>query len=107
MLAYDGKAAQAAVVHRAFQKGGLEAVLRLELEDLKRRSRREYVSPWQLAVAYAALGEKEDAIRCLQEAYQQHSPRLVLLQHYPDFDFLHSDPRYQAVVKGMGLPPAF
>lgn len=28
-------------------------------------------------------------------------------QHNPDFDFLHSEPRYQALLKAMGLPPAF
>jgi len=30
-----------------------------------------------------------------------------MLQDEPDFDFLHSEPRYQAVVRGLGLRPEF
>jgi hypothetical protein len=29
------------------------------------------------------------------------------LQSHPGFDFLHSDPRYRAIVNKMGLPPAY
>jgi TolB-like protein/DNA-binding winged helix-turn-helix (wHTH) protein len=107
MLESAGKEADAAAVRRAFQHGGLKAVLELQLEDLGRKSRKEYISPWKLAVAYAEVGVKEGTIRYLEEAYRQHSPRLVFLQQHPDFDFLHSEPRYQALVKAMGLPPAF
>src|SRR5262249_52055642 len=76
-LEFEGSQANAAAVHRAFAKGGLQAVLTLQLQGLKRKSRKEYVSPWNLAVAYAEAGMKEDTIRCLEEAYRQHSARLV------------------------------
>jgi hypothetical protein len=32
-------------------------------------------------------------------------PWLGQIQNMPSFDFLHSEPRYQAIVKKMGLPP--
>jgi len=30
-----------------------------------------------------------------------------MIQNDPEFDFLHSDERYRALVKKIGLPPAY
>jgi tetratricopeptide (TPR) repeat protein len=100
-----GKAA--AEVHRAYVRGGRRAVLQLRLEDLKTRSRKDYVSPFDLAEAYADLGMKDEAFSELADAYREHCMELVFLQQEPNFDFMHSDPRYRALVKKIGLVPAY
>ena len=40
----------------------------------------------------------------LEAAYEERSPRLVYLKVEPVFDFLHSDERYRALVRKVGLP---
>jgi len=97
----------AAEIHRAYERGGRRAVLLLRLEDLKTRSRKDYVSPFDLAEAYADLGMKDEALRELGDAYRERSMELVFLQQEPNFDFLHSDQRYQGLVKKIGLVPAY
>jgi TolB-like protein/DNA-binding winged helix-turn-helix (wHTH) protein len=93
----------AAEIKRAYERGGRKAVLQLQLNELKKRSRHEYVSPFDLSEACAALGMKDEALQDLEDAYREHSLDLVFLQQEPVFDFLHSDERYRAVVKKIGL----
>ena len=92
-------------VHQAFERGGLRAVLDWKLTGLKERGMQgDYVAPLELADVYACLKRKDEALHYIDRAYQEHDPQLVHLQTNPIYDFLHSDPRYQAVVRKMGLP---
>jgi TolB-like protein/DNA-binding winged helix-turn-helix (wHTH) protein len=97
----------AAEIQRAYERGGRKAVLQLHLNDLKARSRKEYVSPSDLAEAYAALGMKDETLQQLKDAYREHAMGLVFLEDEPIFDFLHSDERYRSVVKKIGLTPVY
>ena len=56
------------------------------------------------AVAYAALKRKDETLRYLEQAYQEREPWLANIQYLPYLDFLHAEPRYQAIVKKMHLP---
>ena len=96
-----------AAIRNAFEKGGYEGIIRLQLNALNRRAQKEYVSPLQLADLYAQLRLHEETIHFLEVAYKERSPRLVWLQTWPAYDFLHSDRRYQDIVRQIGLPPAF
>jgi hypothetical protein len=42
----------------------------------------------------------------MEQSYQGRAPWLARIQRNPDFDFLYSDSRYQAIMKKMYLPPA-
>ncbi len=95
----------AAVIQSAYERGGRRAVLQWQLNNLKTRNRKQQVSRWDLAEAYAALGMKDETLQQLEEAYLEHSEYLVFLQDEPVFDFLHSDERYRALVKKIGLTP--
>jgi TolB-like protein/DNA-binding winged helix-turn-helix (wHTH) protein/Flp pilus assembly protein TadD len=105
-LLENDKSAEAAI-RKAFESGGYEGIIRLQLSILNRRAAKEYVSPLQVADLYAQLSLKEETLHFLEEAYKERSPRLAWLQSWPAYDFLHSDQRYQAVVRQIGLPPAF
>ena len=106
-LQLAGEKNQLADQVQAYRHGGLPAVRAQNVDRLKRRAAKQYVSPSDFVHAYAELGRKEETIRYLEESYRERSPHLVFLQSDPNFDFLHSDPRYRNIVKKMGLPPAY
>ena len=81
--------------------------MQLQLNDLPKPSRKESVSPFYLAQAYAALGMKDETLKQLEDACREHATDLVFLQGEPVFDFLHSSARYRALVKNVGLVPAY
>lgn len=101
----DKKSAQE--LRRAFDSGGHKAAAAWWVNHAKSQNVNGYVSPLALALNYAGAGNKEAALRYLEQAYQEHSSKLVFLQNHPIFDFLHSDERYRALVRKMGLPPAW
>jgi hypothetical protein len=106
-LSRGGDADSATAVKRAFDHGGYKAVLEWQLDQLKKKAATGYVAAINFAYIYSRLKLKEETLRSLEQAYQEHSPRLVFLQHEPDFDFVHSSPRYRAIVKEVGLPSNF
>ncbi|MDR3773420.1 MAG: winged helix-turn-helix domain-containing protein [Terracidiphilus sp.] len=107
MLTLQGEEASVAIVRRAFQQGGYNAVIRWQLGDLKKKSTSQYVSPVDLSLLYAQLGDREKTLSLLEQGYREHSPLLLWVQNDPAYDFLHSDGRYRLVIRDMGLPPAY
>ena len=63
----------------------------------------KYVSPGELAVLYAALGEREQAFASLEKAYAAHDLQVQYLGVDPAFDSLRSDPRFQDLMRCVGL----
>jgi TolB-like protein/DNA-binding winged helix-turn-helix (wHTH) protein/Tfp pilus assembly protein PilF len=57
-----------------------------------------------IAGFYIAIGDKDQALLCLERAYQQHSEVIQFLKVAPEFDPLRSDPRFQDLVRRAGLP---
>jgi tetratricopeptide (TPR) repeat protein len=76
------------------------------LAELEDRSRKSYIPEVYLAVVHAGLGEKEQALALLQKAYEERSLfHHVFLKVDPQMDSLRSDPRFQELLRGIGLPP--
>ncbi len=105
-LQLSGRANVAAALHKAYRDGGEKAVEQWKVHEIRDRARKRYVSPLDVAEQYAHLGMKLETLTFLEEAYRQRSPWLIFLQNEPVYDFLHSDPRYQAIVREIGLPSA-
>jgi hypothetical protein len=82
---------------RAGERGRARALLK-RLETSK-----EYVSPGELAVLYAALGEHESAFASLERSYAAHDLQLKYLGVDPALDPLRSDPRFQDLMRRVGL----
>lgn len=57
-----------------------------------------------IAMYYAALGQREEALAWLERAYEAHTFGMLTVHMQPDFDSLHAEPRFQAIVRGMRLP---
>ena len=98
---------EAAAAHRAFEQGGEKAVEQWGVDDIKARAQKGYVSPFQIARQYAHLGDNTNTLKFLEQSYRERYPWLILLQTEPDFDFVHNEPRYRALVKKIGLTPAY
>lgn len=77
------------------------------LASLKELARKRYVSPLEFASAYARLGQNDEVFQWLEKAYDDHVPKLVRIQHNTDLNSVHDDPRYQDLVKRIGLPSSF
>jgi serine/threonine-protein kinase len=81
--------------------GRREDALRV-LEELKEESRRKYVSPYALATAYSALGEKDLAFEWLEIAYRDRSEYMATIKVDPKIDAIRDDPRFLNLVRCMG-----
>ena len=73
------------------------------LEELKRLSQQQYVSPFDMAVVYQGIGDQDSAFEWFEQAYQQRVFRIIELT-FPMFDNLRSDARWQDLVRRVGLP---
>lgn len=85
----------------SYAKAGEPEKARAILEGLE--AGKEYVSPAALAILYAALGEREQAFALLERAYSAHDQQLIWLGVEPGFDPLRSDPRFQDLMRRVGL----
>jgi TolB-like protein/DNA-binding winged helix-turn-helix (wHTH) protein/Flp pilus assembly protein TadD len=74
------------------------------LGELKLRATQTYVSPFGLADVYIGLDDREQALAELDQALQEHSADLVFLASAPEFDSLHNDPRFKAMIARIGFP---
>lgn len=74
------------------------------LEQLTERSMTEYVSPFDFALIYSALDEKELAIEWLKKAFQERNSRLVAEFRGPVFGGLQFDTTFQDLTRRFGLP---
>jgi serine/threonine-protein kinase len=62
-----------------------------------------YVSPGDLAILYAALGEREQAFASLERAYAEHDPQLQFLNVDPWYDSLRAEPRFADLMRRVGF----
>jgi hypothetical protein len=86
-------------------RGGGEDALGL-LSELKRieAEERGYWSPFGLIWAHAGLGEKDQAFAYLERCYQDRRERMPWIYVDPLMDPLRSDPRFDDLVRRIGLP---
>ena len=84
---------------------GREEDARKVEEELWERSRHEYVSPTAFVWLYTAMGETEQALAWLEKAYEERDVwGLATLIIDPAADPLRSEPRFQELLRELGLP---
>jgi TolB-like protein/DNA-binding winged helix-turn-helix (wHTH) protein len=71
------------------------------------KTHKEPLDAFFISSAYAGLGRKDQAFAWLQKAYEQRSSLnlMTFLAVDPEFDHLRSDPRFDAFLNRIGLPP--
>jgi len=72
--------------------------------ELRELSAHSYVPPYLLARLHMALGEREQALVRLGEAYKERDPHLTWLKAEPAFDPLRGEPRFQELFRRIGFP---
>jgi serine/threonine-protein kinase len=73
------------------------------LDELMERAKKSYISPFDLALIHAGLGEKDEAITWLEKAYEERNQWLTWLKVEPRLDALRTDPRFIDLVRRVGL----
>jgi hypothetical protein len=63
------------------------------------------VSPFDIAVIYTGLDDKEHAMEWLEKAADDRSLEMIFLKVDPRFDRLHDDVRFRNLLRRMGLTP--
>src|SRR5216684_2378104 len=68
-------------------------------------SKQEYVSAYDLAVIYTGLGEKDQAFKSLERAYEQRDGWMAFwLKTDPRLDPLRADQRFASLLRRIGIP---
>jgi eukaryotic-like serine/threonine-protein kinase len=95
--------ATAGLAH-AYAATGQRANAEKILHDFLQKSKTSYVSPYMIGTVYAGLGDKNKAFEFLEKAYQERSPDIpYFLKADLRIDNLRSDPRFQDLLRRVGL----
>lgn len=83
---------------------GKRAEAQKSIQRLEMLAKQTYVSPNIMAKIYIGLGEKQHAIEWLEKAYEIREDSVTWLNSEPSFDSVRSEPRFQDLVRRVGLP---
>jgi eukaryotic-like serine/threonine-protein kinase len=75
------------------------------LDEQQRLAKQRYVSPYNFAIIYTGLGDKDQAFEWLTKSVEQRTLIIFHLKSRPMFDSLRSDPRYPELLRKMNLEP--
>jgi tetratricopeptide (TPR) repeat protein len=73
-----------------------------DFDALTRRG--TYASSYAIAAIYAGLGDRDRMFQYLNAAYREHSHWLIWLKRDPRWDDFRGDPRFESLVRKIGLP---
>ncbi len=94
-----------ALVGHAYASSGNKTEASKILEQLKELSKQRYVSAYSFAIVYLGLGDKEEALRWLEESYQDRAGfDIANIKVDPILDPLRGDPRFEALAQKAFAP---
>jgi tetratricopeptide (TPR) repeat protein len=74
------------------------------LNELTKVAKEKYVAAYFFAGIHIGLAEDDRAIEYLEKSYEEHSHWLIYLHIDPNMDGLRFDPRFQGLLRRIGLP---
>ena len=99
-----GETAQVdAHIAHALAVSGKKSEARAALAHLQERARQQYVPPYDIALIHVGLGETAQAFAWLEKGYEDRSTEMIYFKVEPLLAPLRSDPRYQGLLRRMGL----
>ena len=101
----SGSPLMLALLGHAFAVSGQRAEAEHVLSELSDLQGRRYVSPYTVAAIYAGLGDKDQAFKWLEKAYEERDIWLMNLKVDPVFSKLRSDRRFPDLLARAGLRP--
>lgn len=87
----------------AYAVAGNGKKARILLAGLRQSGKKTYVSPDAFALVETGLGHKDEAFAWLETAYEQRSSALPFIKINPRVAPLHSDPRFQSLLRRLDL----
>jgi len=87
----------------ALAKSGKRDEARAALKELLKLSATEYVSPYNIALIYNALDERENAVEWLEKGYELRDPKMTILKVEPKWNNLRDEPRFIELMQRMKL----
>jgi len=87
----------------AYARAGQVSAARKTIARLEEYVRRDGVGRYEIALIYTGLGDKQEAFKWLEDAYKAHDVGLVYLKIDPCLDPLRSDPRFDDLMRRVGL----
>jgi TolB-like protein/Flp pilus assembly protein TadD len=74
------------------------------LNRLQEMSKQRFISPYWAAAIYTSLGDKDEAFRSLEAAFEEKTPWMCYTKVFPWFDPLRSDPRFDDLLGRLKFP---
>jgi tetratricopeptide (TPR) repeat protein len=87
----------------SYARAGQTAAAQKTIAALQQNVEKNGVGRYEIALVYAGLGKKQEAFKWLEEAYAAHDVGLLYLKIDPCLDPLRSDPRFDDLVRRVGL----
>jgi len=88
----------------AYARQGRIVEARAILPKLKEHIDKTGIGRYEMALAYVGLKDNDNAFEWLEKAFQTRDKGLTYLKIDPCLDPLRSDPRFQNLIKRVGLP---
>jgi hypothetical protein len=95
--------AELAALDKGDPAEAMKSVERWRLKNRTGAGKNRRVSPYRFAASYAELGELNTAFLWIERAFQERDPELASLKVDPAFDALHSDARFDDLLRRIGL----
>jgi TolB-like protein/DNA-binding winged helix-turn-helix (wHTH) protein/Flp pilus assembly protein TadD len=86
-----------------YGRSGEPVRARQALAELEEMNRHRAIDPAIVSWAYLGTGDTDHALSWLEKAYAQHSNAMTTLKVEPRYDILRSDPRFQSLMRRVGL----
>jgi eukaryotic-like serine/threonine-protein kinase len=93
-----------AALAQTFASAGRTTEALQMLDDLTTLAKQKYVAPHFIAGIHIGLGENDRAMEYLEKSWEEHSHWLIYLHMDPSMDALRDDPRFQDLLRRVGLP---
>lgn len=90
---------------RAYSLSGKRDEAMKVLVQMHEVAKQRYVPAYGFGFAYAALGDKEQAFQWLERSFQDRAWEITYLKVDPAMDSLRSDPRFNDLMRRVGLWP--
>jgi eukaryotic-like serine/threonine-protein kinase len=93
-----------AALAQTLATAGRREEARQTLNDLTELAKQKYVASYYLAGIHIGLGDDDRAMEYLEKSYEEHSHWLIYLHFDPGMDPLRANPRFEDLLKRIGLP---
>jgi eukaryotic-like serine/threonine-protein kinase len=93
-----------AVMGYAYALAGRSSEARKVADELAAKRGQNYLCPYEIGTIYVGLGQKDEAFRWLERAYDERSYCIPALKFDTRLDPIRSDPRLEDLIRRVGFP---